>query len=381
MYKARRTELFIEYRGVNISADVSNDLARFSFTDNESGTADDIEIQLQDREGKWIREWFPALGDKIVAKIQHTDLTGKTQVLNCGTFLLDEFENNGSDSGSIVSFKAASIPQNNTIRNTKKNRAWESVRLSEIASDVAKNGNLSLNFASKVDPLFDRRTQNNTSDLGFLRQLCQEIELCIKIKNESIVIFEREQTEQNDPIATLVFGTDDVISWRFNTQNHDTASESIVEYTDPKTGKKIKHTEKDDTVTTGKQIKTVQRVENQAEAQRIAKAKLKNKNRKKVTANITVRGDIKFVAGNVVEVVGFGRFDGKYYIDSATHNIENGYQIPLELSSVLNPKEDKSEKKKAAKTKAEKSKKPKVKDKPKPVNRTLTEDEKWIMNQ
>ncbi len=37
---ALRTWMEVEYRGKNITADVSKDLGSFSFTDNESGTAD-----------------------------------------------------------------------------------------------------------------------------------------------------------------------------------------------------------------------------------------------------------------------------------------------------------------------------------------------------
>lgn len=58
MYKARRTELIVLYKGANISADVSNDLVRFSFTDNESSKADDIEITLRYLEDKNNRYLF-----------------------------------------------------------------------------------------------------------------------------------------------------------------------------------------------------------------------------------------------------------------------------------------------------------------------------------
>ncbi|QHJ79174.1 MAG: hypothetical protein [Caudoviricetes sp.] len=386
MALARRTEIEVTYKGVNISADVSKDLVSFSYTDNETGKADDIEIKLQDRTGRWSREWMPTLGDKMEAKIKYTS-NGRVSYLNCGTFTLDEFTNEGGSSGTTVAFKGASVPQNNTVRRTQKNRAWESVRLSEIASDVANTGGLRLTYVTSVDPLFDRRDQNNKSDLQFLKELCDEIALSIKVTNDQIVIFNRDDLEQKDPVGAIIYGTQDVKDWSFTTQNHDTYDESTVEYVDPKTNKKTYHTEKDPESTSGKKIKKVQRVENKAEAERIAKANLKNKNRSKLTGSVTIIGDVRYVAGSIVEVVGFGKFDGKFYIDTATHTKDGGYTTALSLSSVLNPKEETDQKVKEAKQevkkKAEKKKQPnKTKTTPRPaIKKDLNEDEKWIMRQ
>jgi len=386
MEKARRTTLEVTYKGVNISADVSADLVGFTFTDNESSKADDIDITLQDRSGRWNREWFPTLGDKITAKIIYQS-NARTSVLNCGLFELDEFSTSGGNSGSTVSFKGVSIPQSNTVRRTTRNRAWEGVRLSEIAADVAKTGNMNLQYVTSVDPMFDRRDQVNKSELQFLRGLCDELALSIKVTGTDIVIFNRDDTEQTAPVKQIVFGTTDLLGFSFTTQTHDTYSESKVEYVDPKTGKKTAVSEKDEKNKNGKVIKQTVRVENAAEAQRIAKAKLKNKNRKKTTGSITVIGDVVYRAGATIEIVGSGKWDGKYYIDTATHTVSDGYKTALEISHVNNPKEEKKEsqaskRKTAAKQKAEKKKQVKKKSVTKKpvIKKNLNEDEKWIMN-
>lgn len=385
MNPARKTTLEVTYKGVNISADVTKDLVGFMYTDNESSKADDIEIKLQDRDGKWAHEWFPTLGDKMEAKIKY-ESNGQVSYLDCGIFELDEFTNDSGSSGTTVSFKGVSVPQANTVRRTQKNRAWEGVRLSEIASDVAKTGQLRLTYATDVDPMFDRRDQSNKSDLAFLQGLCEEIALSIKVTKDQIVIFNRDDLEEKDPINTLVFGTQDVKTWAFTTQTHDTYSESTIEYVDPNTGKKTTATAKDENNPNGKKLKQTKRVENTAEAQRQAKAHLKNKNRKETTGKMTILGDTRYVAGSVIEIIGFGNWDGKYYIETATHNVSSGYEVALELSSILNPKEEKDEKMKKAKietkSKAETKKKVKKKDKPKPtVKQPLSEGRKWIMTQ
>jgi uncharacterized protein len=354
--EARRTELVVIYKGANISKDISTDLVSFSYTDNESGKADDIDITLQDSDGKWSREWAVTHGDKIEAKILYKS-EERNSYLDCGTFIVDNDSASGDvSSGTKVSIKATSLPQNNTVRRTQKNRAWEGVRLSEIATDVANTGQLRLTYATDIDPIFERKEQINKSDLGFLESLINELALSLKVTKDQIVIFNRDDLEKKGSIADIVYGENDVISWSFEDQTDDTYSESTAEYKDPKTGKLIKHTEKDDSVKTGKVIKATQRVENQAEAERIAKANLKNKNRKKRTGSLLLIGDVRFVSGNVITIIGFGKWDGEYYIDTATHDLNDGYTVSLDISSTSNPKKP-TEKQSKAKTKAEKAKK------------------------
>jgi len=55
---ARRTAVKLYFKGTDISKDLSKYLLSLSFTDKEEDEADDISISLDDREGKWIKEWL-----------------------------------------------------------------------------------------------------------------------------------------------------------------------------------------------------------------------------------------------------------------------------------------------------------------------------------
>lgn len=55
---ARRTEVKLYFKGKDISKDLSKYLLSLSFTDKEEDEADDISISLDDREGKWIKNWL-----------------------------------------------------------------------------------------------------------------------------------------------------------------------------------------------------------------------------------------------------------------------------------------------------------------------------------
>ena len=221
---ALRTYINISYKGVNISADIVSDLLAFSYTDNESGTPDDIDITLKNDHGRWNDDWMPTLGDKIIASIIQ-DGRGAGKPLACGTFTLDQFDVS-LGGGSTVSMKGVSVPSEKSIRRTNKSRGWEKVKLSEIAADIASTGSLRLTYATDIDPLYDRRDQTNIPDLQFLKKLCDDEALNLKVTDDQIVIFDPQEMDKKDPIRTIVIGSDYIIgNPKFSIQNHDTYSE------------------------------------------------------------------------------------------------------------------------------------------------------------
>jgi hypothetical protein len=44
---------------------------------------------------------------------------------------------------------------------------------------------------------------------------------------------------------------------------------------------------------------------------------------------------VRLVAGVTVTVAGYGMFDGKYIIETATHSFTGGYGVSLKLRRVL----------------------------------------------
>lgn len=364
--KLLRTELIIAYNGANISRDIAPDLLSFTYNDNEHGQVDDIDLTLADPSGKWLRDWMPTLGDKITAHIQKG-----VEALYCGTFKVDEFEVSGQ--AGIATFKAVSVPADKNIRKQKKSRAWENFYLKDIADDIAANADLKLTYSAKHNPLFDRRSQENQSDLEFLQKLCENEGLNLKVTDDQLVIFSSEELETRDPIADLIFGTDLIKAWRFRKQNHSAYSECTIKYNNPRTGKLIEYTYKDEFIKDGKTLKLNQRAESIADAERIAKAKLREANKDAQEGTVDLVGTTKFVAGEVVNVIGFGSFDGRYWIKKTTHSISSGYSTSIEISNIRRDEEEleakeenaqeakrKKEERAAAKLKAEKSKKRKV---------------------
>lgn len=64
-----RTTVKVVYEVVDVSADIATYILSFEYTDKSSGESDEIQLTLEDREGKWLSSWFPSKGDTVTASI------------------------------------------------------------------------------------------------------------------------------------------------------------------------------------------------------------------------------------------------------------------------------------------------------------------------
>lgn len=263
------------------------------------------------------------------------DSTGKDKVLDCGVFEVDSVD--GSGPPAKVNIKGTSIPYTSTIRTQKKTRAWENIYLSSIAEEIASKNGMKCMFESAYNPFYNRREQIQQSDIVFLQELCKNAGISLKVTAKIIVLFDAATYEQKEAIRTIKRGEADVLSYRFSTNFNDTAYSSChVSYTDPQTGKVIEYTYKPRKKDGNGQVLEVnEKVSNREEARQLAMKRLRQKNKREFTADFTLVGDLTLVAGVTVNVLGYGAFDGKYIIESATHNLTGGYNVNLKLRRVL----------------------------------------------
>lgn len=81
---ARRTAVKLYFKGVDISKNLSKYLLSLSFTDKEEDGTDDISISLDDRNGKWIKDWLNT--NKTTKKAQMVTTNGKAKAGNIVQF-------------------------------------------------------------------------------------------------------------------------------------------------------------------------------------------------------------------------------------------------------------------------------------------------------
>lgn len=339
---ARRTIIQLVFAGADISADVNKYLLSATYTDNEEDKADDLQISLDDREGVWLGNWLDtpsaAKGTEIAAVIvqKNWESNGKDRVLDCGVFEVDTVD--GSGPPAKVTIKAASIPYESTVRTQKKTKAWENYKLSGIAQEIAAKNGLTCLFESAFDPIYTRKEQIQESDITFLQRLCKAAGISLKVTAKIIVLFDAAAYEQKDAVREIRKGTADVSSYSFSTSLHDVSySKCHVSYTNPATGSTIEYTYTPrDADKSGQVLEVNEKVSDKEEARQLAMKRLRQKNKSEFKASFKLAGDVRLVAGVTVLVSGYGAFDGKYIIETATHSISNsGYTTDLTLRRVL----------------------------------------------
>lgn len=347
-HEARWAEVVIIYEGKNISKDIAPYLLSFTYTDNASDKADDISFSLEDRKRLWVDDWFPTKGDKVKASIvvHEWDAPDKTESLPCGTFEIDEISISGPP--NTVTIKGISTLVSKPMRQEKHTNAWENIKLSSIAGDMANKNGLKLFWDSKKDPLFERLDQVEMSDLEFFCGLAKDYGVAVKVTDTQLVCYDKEEYEEKSPVGELKFGDKKLISWSFSSKAAGTYKAARLQYHDPVKNTNIDVTEEseDETEGTGRTLEINQKVDTIDDAKKIAQERLKSANKKEITSNLTLMGDLRFVGGNNIKISGFGAFDGDYVIEKATHSVSGSYTTKLDLSMGKESKKKLREKKK-----------------------------------
>lgn len=334
---ARRSELVINYNGKDISTDLAKHLTDFTYNDAAAGTIDSIQINLEDRDRKWQGPWSPTEGDKIKAEIKtiNWNKPGEVKKLPLGVFEVDSFDLAGPPDTATI--KALALPAGSNVRQEKRSKAWENVSLKTIAAEVAKKAKLKLIYEASINPNYERLDQSDVSDMTFLGEQTIKEGIALKVAGGNLVLFDEAQYEKKPSITTLERDKDNILSYSFAWGTANSAySACEVSYTDGAKKKTVKAVYKPPNAPSGPVLKINERVDSQAEALRKAKNSLRNKNKEAGKASFTLMGDVRIATGVTLNIKGFGRFDGKYIIESCSHVINgSGYVTTIDIRKVL----------------------------------------------
>ena len=228
-----------------------------------------------------------------------------------------------------------SVPNSSEIRNVEKSRSWEKVQLSKIAKDIANESKLELFYDTSEDPIIERAEQDEISDIAFLKRQCRDAGLAIKVTDSQLIIFDIEDYEKKESILTLEKNSGTIKDFRLSTTIHEIYKSARVKYAHGQKNNSFDYTFTDSEKVEGMTLQINQKVESAAEAEKLAKKKLREKNREETKANFTLIGDFRYISGNTIEIAGFHVYDGKYIISKTTHELSNGYTTKIELKKCL----------------------------------------------
>ena len=327
MSATRKKSLSIIYNGVEAWKDLSPYIEQFSYTDAVD-ESDKITLSVIDRDLKWAGAWIPQKGDVIMPAIilENWNYENEKMTFNCGSFVVDDFSFSAPPlTGSI---NGVSAPVNTNFKESGNSRTWEAATVQVIAAELAGKYGLEIVYDADEIPVA-KTEQNEQTDGEFLKSLCEKYGLGLKVYANRLVIWDYRQYYSKPAIMTLTPSM--VSNWSYRSTMQGTYTGAKVSYTDPGTKKSV-------SIVMGSEerlYKTTQKADSEADARRIGEGAILKANRKETTMQIQLPPKLSLVATENVEISGFGKMDGKYFIQKVSHQIKkNGYNMQVNLSRI-----------------------------------------------
>lgn len=231
---ARSIRVIVIFNKVDISDEIAHSISSLNYTDNSKNAIDDLEIELENLDYRWLKEWYPDENAQLLVGI-HEELENETNFLDLGTFYVDEptFEDHK------LTLKCLALPLDQNIRDQKNSVAWENITLKELVTQITNKHEMNAEiYAENV--FFERLDQNQETDLAFINRVVKEIGLNMKVSDDKIIIFDDEEMEKNDTIEIFNIKDYRIRSFSLKKKNKEIYDKVEVSYYDPDKKKVVK---------------------------------------------------------------------------------------------------------------------------------------------
>ncbi|WP_216597717.1 phage late control D family protein [Loktanella sp. 3ANDIMAR09] len=298
-----------------------------NYVDHLHGKADEIDVTVQDKDGRWKGQWRPQHGDTMNLTI----FDGYGGVLPCGTFEMDEPNATGGRGGDLMTIRGLAAPITKALR-TEKSVAYERQRLRDVVETVAALLGMTVQ-GDIADLFFQRITQRKERYLAFIKRLAEETGHYCNIRGAVIVFTTFASIDGRTPSRTLSHGDGSLIDYDMRFQSDGTYSEGRASYLDQRLARTNEHVERDPRAPTGDTLRiSGERLESVAHARARIQSEMHFANRTAFQGSMKTVGSATLVAGNTVSLTGFGGYSGTRVIDSSVHTIgRGGYTTTAEL--------------------------------------------------
>lgn len=233
---ARNIRVIVIFNKVDISDEIAHSISSLNYTDNSKNAIDDLELELENLDYRWLKEWYPDENAQLLVGI-HEELENETNFLDLGTFYVDEptFENNR------LNLKCLALPLDQNIRDQKNSVAWENITLKELVMQIANKHEMNAEIYADNE-FFERLDQNQETDLAFINRVVKETGLNMKVSDDKIIIFDDEEMEKNDTVEIFNINDERIRSFSLKKKNKEIYDNVEVSYYDPDKKKVIKET-------------------------------------------------------------------------------------------------------------------------------------------
>ena len=290
----------VTYNGVDITNDIT--VSSCIMTDSNGGKQDYCKISFANG-GKVWQEWKPQYNDEL--RIIHGYSDSGLMYIN----------GIGSDAKT---YQLILLPTPTTAKK-KKSRIWRKVKLSEIISDVAKGLGFKVEFYGFKDYTYSVKTQINKTDLAFMCEMCAYEGFNVKIFNKTLVIYDENTLYLTEASGTIT--PDECSFYSFDDENTPLSSVTV-KYFDVAKRQVISYTAKSEDIDGGS-ITLPIKVDNQAQAERIAINYLQKNNNFIDCGTLKLKNADVFASGSVINLEEFNGYNGKWYINESIFDTTN----------------------------------------------------------
>jgi len=269
---ARNIRVIVIFNKVDISDEIAHSISSLNYTDNSKNAIDDLELELENLDYRWLKEWYPDENAQLLVGI-HEELENETNFLDLGTFYVDEptFENNR------LNLKCLALPLDQNIRDQKNSVAWERITLKELVTQIANKHEMNAEIYADNE-FFERLDQNQETDLAFINRVVKETGLNMKVSDDKIIIFDDEEMEKNDTVELFNINDERIRSFSLKKKNKEIYDKVEVSYYDPDKKKVIKE------IITKKELEKRNQVTTESSEEKSSENK-KSKNNNKSSKN------------------------------------------------------------------------------------------------
>lgn len=328
MSKPRKAVTTLKFNGKNVDTSLKDYLESVTYEDIASGSSDTLSIKLHNITKQWMKEWYPKKGDAVEGSIKllDWDKAGKDKKIFCGHFTLDDVSFSGNP--MTASFGCVSAPASESFKTRERNKTWENATIKEIA------GRYSLSLSYSGPTIKIKKLEQSENDSAFLYGLCKDYGLSMKVYKKKIVIYDQTQMEQKAPVCTIRM--DDFVdnSWDAHDSLYGVYSGARISYKDPDDDKEtsIYVGLKAENAKGSRTLRINETADSAADARCKAAAQVNLSNEGATTISGTIWPDIKICVGVTVKVTGFGKLNGKYFVDKSTMELgDSGTSQKIEM--------------------------------------------------
>lgn len=344
VHPVTKPDFLLAYEQKDITADIKPYLLSLSYTDYLGEQSDELQVEFEDTAGRWLRGWYPEQGDRLSLSLgdQFTGLVA------LGSFEIAEIEYNCPPATVSLKALATGITKANRTLQPKK---YEKTTLDKIVRQIA--GRLKLKVTGECEHIdIERVTQYQERDVEFLTRLARQYGHTFKIVGDTLVFTSNAKLAEREPVAEILPA--DIIRLRLRDLIKGVPDKAVVSGYDPKakrnrtTTRKAKpRRKKAKRGTSGDTLKIIaNKGESQAQVNARADAALNAAQDEQCAGTITLVGNAKLVAGQVLILKNQGKFSGRYMVKQAHHSYTRfaGYTTELEIKMLEYIPETKEEK-------------------------------------